>query len=904
MKKGYLCQVEKLIKDLKYIYTNNYPDNSSFIFSIITNIMENIELYEKNTQFLFAKSLVELGKSFSVKSTKSKNKEKEKDLHEEEINQIINHFFTCILKLEKTVSDEHCKYLNELVETLVNNNYRIEIKKEIIDFSNNLGKFGQSYTNRRFSVYFCTVLIRIGSNTKNDLYKRLLFLCEDTDRAVKLEIIYHIRYFIKECSPKFCKDNILQNINLYLEENELSFKSTCIESLLSFNNLDKFIEIKNFGDELLEKINEIIISDDYITLQNDFLVFESIFNNLLNISLKFEKYRKLFINLIKKYLQIFFLKKKIEEIEGEGDANCNTDEDYVNNYCEEKEKDVRSKLKIDYIIEKFPDILYIFNEEKDIEFINELMKEGTKVFLKEENKDIFYQKYHLMINKIPLGNYNLSKGFLDKVFYFLKDNIEPHDIKSYYIYNPKNKNNSNNSFQNNNSLKDVNSPLLSTHKKSSNSNKNISFFNNYNFDNENTINTNKNIEFKESYLNEINNIFKEMLLIKNDEFIIFILCKFDSYYQTMTHLKDWRMFIEMLKALGNLPKYFLFNNSKYNNFSEINQKIFGFCKSLLRNSLNVEIEQEITNLLSELMLYDSECRDAIVDLMKETFLENKSYFRRRIYLLFCNSIFDKFSFKFIKSKSIYEDILEKLLKKDNVLVQSWIIKLFNNYSIYEREILSAVNDIQEEQKKSQNLDLLLNIEIKKYVLNSNNYQKNIFNEYKSKNRFKSSEFNKIDNEDKIYKIEHDILVRKKKEESEANNNLIIFENKTNNKNKIKNLICGLQLSLHDNKKSNAKPYYFNKSKKKSNGENLLNGNYYSSQNNHPNLNSNSGGKILQKKSNINNTKKYNVNKEFNGNKFNLINKYYNKNSSKEKNNKSDCQNTLFSPFRGKNNKNV
>ena len=57
---------------------------------------------------------------------------------------------------------------------------------------------------------------------------------------------------------------------------------------------------------------------------------------------------------------------------------------------------------------------------------------------------------------------------------------------------------------------------------------------------------------------------------------------------------------------------------------------------------------------------------------------------------------------------------------------------------------------------------------------------------------------------------------------------------------------------------------------------------------------------MQKKSNINNTKKTNINKEFNGNKFNLINKNY----SKEKNNKSDYQNTLFSPFSGKNNKNV
>ena len=42
IKKGYSCQVEKLIKDLTYIYSNNYPNNSGFIFSIIENIMENL----------------------------------------------------------------------------------------------------------------------------------------------------------------------------------------------------------------------------------------------------------------------------------------------------------------------------------------------------------------------------------------------------------------------------------------------------------------------------------------------------------------------------------------------------------------------------------------------------------------------------------------------------------------------------------------------------------------------------------------------------------------------------------------------------------------------------------------------------------------------------------------------
>ena len=274
--------------------------------------MENIELYDKNIQLLFAKSLVELGKYFS-KNIKNKSK-KPIDLHEEEMTKILNHFFSCILKLEKTVSDEHCEYLNQLIDALVDNNYKIEFKKDIIDFVDKLGKFGQSYTNRRYSTYFCTVLIRIGSNTQTDLYKRLMNLCDDTDRAVKFEIIHQIRYLIKDCSPKYCQENILQYINIYLDDIELIFKSTIIESLLVFNNLDKFLEIPDFSDNLIKKIKEIIISDDDISLQNDFFIFISIFNNLLNISLKSEKYRKLFFNLLKLYLQIFFLKKKLKDI--------------------------------------------------------------------------------------------------------------------------------------------------------------------------------------------------------------------------------------------------------------------------------------------------------------------------------------------------------------------------------------------------------------------------------------------------------------------------------------------------------------------------------------------------------------------------------------------------------------
>ena len=866
--------------------------------------MENIELYEKNTQLLFAKSLIELGKYFSQNCNSKNKNRKDIDLHEEEMTKIINHFFSCILKLEKTVSDEHCQYLNQLIDSLVDNHYRIEFNKEIIDFANNLGKFGQSYTNRRYSVYFCIVLIRIGSNTQNDLYKRLLVLCEDTDRAVKFESIYQIRYLIRECPAKYCQEKILQFINIYLEEIELQSRATIIESLLVFNNLEKFIEVENFKDNLISKIDEIITSDDYISLQNDFVVFETIFNNLLNISLKSEKYRKVFINLLKKYLRIFFMKKSLKQIEK---MNNNDNEEEIYEESGDEENDIKAKLKTDYIIDKFPEILQIFNEEKDIDFINELMKEGTKVFFQKENKDIFYKKYHLMINKIPPGNYNLSKIFLDKVFFFIKDDIDSSIIRNYYIFNPKSKNNSNAiNFVINNSSNDIISPLLSPNKKSSISNKivvpykTLNIINNQQNDNEININSYNNTEFKEYYLNEINNIFKEMLSIKNDEFIIFILCKLDSYYKTMINVKDWRYFIEMLKALQNLPKYFLYNHNRYKNISEISIKIFGFCKNMLKNIINITIEQEITNLLGELMLYDSICREDVIDFMRKNFLENKSYFRRRIYLLFANSIFEKFSFKFIRDKLIYNDLFEKLLKNDNTLVQAWIIKLFNNYSVYEHEIISLVKEIQEAQKKSANLDLLLNIEIKKYLVNANNYQKNIFNEYKNKNRFKSREFLKMDNEDEIYKIEQDMLTKKKKDESEKNSNYK-FENKAKSSTKIKNLISGIQISLYDNKKNNTKIFGNNKPKKNFGGDIFANGNYYSNVNNNDNF----FNRATTRKSSMNYVRKNNFSKEFNSN-FGVKNnayKFHKKIYSKEKTIKDDYHNTLRSPFRGnKNNK--
>ena len=146
MKKGYVCQKDNLIKNLPNLYYKNYPNNTSFIFSIIISIMDDIELYEKSSQKLFSESLGKLGEKFS---------ERKKEDHLNELNKIINHFLIAISTLEKSISDEYVIHFNDLINKFCENNFKIIINKELIEYTISLGKFGQSCVNKKFSVFFC-----------------------------------------------------------------------------------------------------------------------------------------------------------------------------------------------------------------------------------------------------------------------------------------------------------------------------------------------------------------------------------------------------------------------------------------------------------------------------------------------------------------------------------------------------------------------------------------------------------------------------------------------------------------------------------------------------------------------------------------------------------------------------
>ena len=116
------------------------------------------------------------------------------------------------------------------------------------------------------------------------------------------------------------------------------------------------------------------------------------------------------------------------------------------------------------------------------------------------------------------------------------------------------------------------------------------------------------------------------------------------------------------------------------------------------------------------------------------------------------------------------------------------------------------------------------------------------------------------------------------------------------------MINGIQISLSDNKKNNAKIYGDSKPKK----EAYINGNYYQSNNN--NINTNNipiPNRATQRKSSMNYVRKNNFTKEFNGNLKikNNFNKIHKNNYNKEKNNKDDYHNVIRSPIHTiKNNK--
>jgi len=80
--------------------------------------------------------------------------------YEDLLNLIVKFFVKIITHEEEILSKEYIRNLNEIVEVISENN-RIRLDKELVEICTSMGSFGNTVKMKRFSVYFCTCLLRV-----------------------------------------------------------------------------------------------------------------------------------------------------------------------------------------------------------------------------------------------------------------------------------------------------------------------------------------------------------------------------------------------------------------------------------------------------------------------------------------------------------------------------------------------------------------------------------------------------------------------------------------------------------------------------------------------------------------------------------------------------------------------
>ena len=156
--------------------------------------IEYIDKSKANYRSLFLEHLIRLSKLLKERKISNKNIDKIYD-------NILIHIFKHIINEEKQIGNEYISGLNDILQTGIQLG---DISNDIIDFSTSLGKFGQNSTNRKFSVYFCVAILRLLQRNNEDIFKRLFLLGEDSERTIRYELSYHLRFlfFIYDVSQK------------------------------------------------------------------------------------------------------------------------------------------------------------------------------------------------------------------------------------------------------------------------------------------------------------------------------------------------------------------------------------------------------------------------------------------------------------------------------------------------------------------------------------------------------------------------------------------------------------------------------------------------------------------------------------------------------------------------------
>ncbi len=129
-----------------------------------------------------------------------------------------------------------------------------------------------------------------------------MILSSDSDRVIRLEAAYNMRFICKELDDNFIKRNLLKTIEGYINDEDPKIKTEVFISIIW--NFKKFQDdsLINFMNNFIQKLNM------FFDNSNDFTLLVKIFNSIIveyfdNLT-SYNLNNKNFYNLVKTFLKV------------------------------------------------------------------------------------------------------------------------------------------------------------------------------------------------------------------------------------------------------------------------------------------------------------------------------------------------------------------------------------------------------------------------------------------------------------------------------------------------------------------------------------------------------------------------------------------------------------------------
>lgn len=146
----------------------------------------------------------------------------------------------------------------------------------------------------------------------------------------------------------------------------------------------------------------------------------------------------------------------------------------------------------------------------------------------------------------------------------------------------------------------------------------------------------------------LHRIFVLQKICDNKEFFNNVISNFKSFEEVYKDLDDWRVQQDALKAFNYTLEYFF--------TEEFTPCFISFLIQHLSKE-NYQLQNEITKIFAKLMKY-FKVREEILKLINTELYNNKSFYKRRLYLTFFEACLEIFSIKFVTEMGILENFLK------------------------------------------------------------------------------------------------------------------------------------------------------------------------------------------------------------------------------------------------------